>query len=188
MKKTSSFLIIATINAIDDLEKRKITSTIRRDQRKGVGVKAIHNALQTAQLDNRATYELLKIQHSDVFDALCTSIESLSIFQFEGADSSDIYFSLKGPKEEMIAIAKTIEPQKQFDTQEYIFHVEPVPLTNFEALMQEMDHEIKTYTSLQNENEELKRTERNLNQQLTTLQNPSSINQLFADLQESMPQ
>ena len=186
MKTTSSFLIEATINAIDDLEKRKSTSTMRRDQRKGVGVRAIHNALQTAQLDNRGTYEL-RIQHSDVFDALCTSIESLSIFQFEGADSSDIYFSLKGPKDEMIARARQIEPQKQFDTQKYKFHVEPVSLTNFEALMQEMDGQIKAYASLQSENEELKRTEKNLNQQITALQNPASINQLFADLQESAP-
>lgn len=186
MKTTSSFLIEAAINAIDDLEKRKNTSTIRREPKKGIGVRAIHNALQTAQLDNRTTYEL-RIQHSDVFDALCKSIESLSIFQFEGADSSDIYFSLKGPKEDMIALARQIKPQKQFETEKYKFHVEPVVLTNFEKLTREMDNKIKNYNLLQNENDELERTEKNLQQQINALENPNSIHQLFTDLQESIP-
>ncbi|OHT06416.1 hypothetical protein TRFO_05628 [Tritrichomonas foetus] len=185
MKATSSFLIEATINAIDDLEKRKITSTIRRDQRKGIGVRAIHNALQTAQLDNRTTYEL-RIQHSDVFDALCTSIESLSIFQFEGADSYDIYFSLKGPKEEMIAIAKGIQPSQPFDKQKYEIHVEPAQISNFETLMQDMDNTIRNHASLHNANEELRRREKELQQQLIALQSPVALRQQIAAAQDAI--
>ena len=169
MKGHSSFLIEATINVIDELERRKTTSTIRRDQKKGIGVRAIHNALQTAQLDNRTQYEF-RIQHSDVFGALCTSIESLSIFQFEGADSYDVYFSLKGPKEEMIELAKKIPQPKPFNPDNYKFNVEPPKLTNFDNLVQEVESNIRNHASLVSSIDEQRRTEGQLRQQLGALQ------------------
>ena len=50
-----------------------------------------------------------------------------------------------------------------------------------------MDNKIKNYNLLQNENDELERTEKNLQQQINALENPNSIHQLFTDLQESIP-
>lgn len=184
MRASSKYLIEAIINAIDDLEKRKVLSGMRKQQ-KGIGVRAIYNALQTAQFDSRASHDI-RIQHSNIFEALCTSIESLSIFQFEGADAYDIYFSLKGPKEDMLAISSKIQEIPTFDKSNYDVQVEPVPLHNFELLIHEMNSTIKQHSSLKNSNEELQRAENDLQQQISAINNPSTIPQVILNLQDSI--
>lgn len=176
MKSTNKSLIEATIVALDELQKRVNIAPMRKNAIKGVGAKAIHSTLQTAQLDNRSLTNLdIRLQSSDVFDALCTSIESISIFKYEGADANDIYFSLRGPVEQMLEIARKIEHPAPLNPKKYEIPTNRVDLSSFNNLCDKIERSNRQHKSLQTRNDELQRTANNLQQQYEGYQNPYQL-------------
>ena len=162
MSSSETSLTEETVKAIDALQAKKASDRIRRGPAKGVGVRQIHAFLQTLQLDNRSTSLEVRIKYSEVFDILCTSLESMSIFQFEGADASDIYFSLRGPKEEMLELARKIPAPQKFDRSKYVAETGVPEMRAFNELAREVEdlaRDLQVATSkiddLQKANEEL---------------------------------
>ena len=180
----SESLIEATIKAIDSLQTKRATDRVRRGPAKGVGVRSIHAFLQTLQLDNRSSLEV-RIKYSEVFDALCTSIESMSIFQFEEADATDIFFSLRGPKEEMLEIARKIQPQEKFDKSKYEITGEVPKMESFKELTRQVEDLTRELTTTMAKTEELKKSNEELELELVVLSNPSILKRELTLAQEA---
>lgn len=171
------------INIIDELMVEKASSLVRKGTIEGTGVKMIHAALIAKQIAGRNSQDP-KIRYSDVFDALCTSVESLSIFKFEGADALDCYFSLRGPKDEMLKIAESVETPPLFDKSMYEIDGTPVEMPHFEQLSREVGCLLQEELDLASSNTKLKRENDELEMEVTALGNPSSTKKQITAMQD----
>jgi hypothetical protein len=122
----------AIVGVMQDLSTKTSQETFRKRKIPGIGLRSIYSALQRGKGTSR-------LRMADVVDAMCTSITSLAIFQFEGADAADLYFSLKGTKEEILARIQDSHDGKQFDRTEYEIDGSYVAMPAFERLLAEGD-------------------------------------------------
>jgi hypothetical protein len=151
-------LLLALITIINDLTKKKVNGSSRSGNCDGIGVRAICTALQSDDYCYRSDGELGQWKLADVFAAMCGSLASMSIFHFEGADCSDVYFSLCGPIEEMIEKAKGIEISPRSAVLPAPVDILPVPMPDFEALVRQVESLTRTHLSLAARREELIRS------------------------------
>lgn len=179
-----SSLLEETIAVLDDLMAKQQPSLPRGGQIDGIGVKLIYGALASRHIPGRHPQES-RLKYSEVFDVLCTSVESVSIFQFEGADHRDAYFSLKGPKEEMLEIARSMEKPPPLDVTMYEIDKTPVEMPNFEQLAAEVGELLKDELNMAARSAELVKDNETLEAEIAAFHSPSLDKQITA-MQETL--
>ena len=180
----SENLTEATVHAIDALQAKKATDRVRRGPAQGVGIRQIHAFLQTLQLDNRSSLEV-RVKYSEVFDVLCTSLTSMAIFKFEGADDSDIFFSLRGPKEEMLELARTVQAPKRFNRDDHIVHVDFPEMTAFNELVRHVEEVSRDVAAASTKADDLQRANEELDAELALLNNTALLKRQHSLAQET---
>lgn len=142
----NTILIEAIINIIGSKEEKSTNN-----QMKGVSVGEIYDSLKTYHFDYQ-----IDLSYSNIFSVLC-QIEGSQFFNFERADIFDIYFSLKGTREELLRKVKEL-PKNQlsnFDTNMYKTEIPDIKMENFYMLSNLIDSSIKTQLELKKKNIEL---------------------------------
>ena len=178
-------LLEDTIDVIDELLTKRASSSTKPSQITGIGVSKIYSELLLRQIQAR-TLQDPKIKYSDIFDMLCTSMESISIFKFEGADALDVYFSLKGPKEEMLEIARRAIKPPPFDKTNFKIDRTPVEMPHFERLTRDVQELLKEELSISGRNAELRKENEELEIEIAAMGNPIDVKNQLALLQDAL--
>jgi hypothetical protein len=87
----------------------------------------------------------------------CKRRFSLSIFKFEGADATDVYFSLRCPKGDMLGICRRVPVRQPFNVAQFQVSCACVDLLNFNRLMSPAEEFAGACADLQARNRELLR-------------------------------
>lgn len=178
-------LLEDTIDVIDDLLTQRASSSMKPSQIAGVGVSKIHSELLLRQIEARNLQDP-RIKYSDVFDTLCTSIESVSIFKFEGADALDVYFSLKGPKDEMLEIARGAIKHPPFDKSQFEIDRSPIEMPHFDRLTRDMKDLLREEVDLSERNSELRKENEELTIEIAALGDPMDMKNQLTLLQDAL--
>jgi hypothetical protein len=165
------------IHILDDLQAKTPKEMSLRRRISGVGARAIYSALQRSHG--------ARVKYWDLFNAMCTSVESLSIFRFEGADAADVYFSLRGPKDEMLEICRRIPTRQPFDVAQFQVSCVRVDLPNFNRLMRRAEELTGACADLEARNQELQRRTRELEEDKLLLSNPAELRRQVAEAHEA---
>lgn len=160
MSTMQTDLIIALIN---------ILAAIPDSQENGVPIErvvyAINQLFETKQIQR-------KYQLSEIFNVLCISVESLHIFKFHHINHNDIYFSLQGPKEEMLQRCNEIKPLQHEPIPEFV-PPPPIDLLHYQNLMNEMESSLRKQATQASHNEELQKQKALLREQIDILSTPA---------------
>jgi hypothetical protein len=143
----------------------------------GIGARAIDSAIQRSHGP--------RVKYWDLFNVISTSIENLSIFKVEGADAADVYFSLRGPKEEMLEICRRIPVRQPFDVAQFQVSCVQVDLPNFNRLMSSAEELAGACADLQARNRELLRRNCELEEDGLLLSNPVELRRQVAEAHET---
>lgn len=148
----------AIINIMDSIEENA-----RNGQTKGVSVRDIYESLKAYHFDLNND-----ISYSEIFSTLC-QLEGSKLFRFERADIFDIYFSLKGSKEDMLNILKEIPKRETNDinTDKYNTDYSEIVMENFNKLKSQINSAIKA----QKEFVELQQENKNIQNEINLLSN-----------------
>jgi hypothetical protein len=117
----------AVVGVMLDLAAKTSQDGFRKRKIPGVGFRSIFAALQRGKGTSR-------LRQGDTIEAMCLSLTSLTIFEFEGADGTDLYFSLKGTREEILQKLQDLPEPPPFDRSQYEIDASPVSLPAFERL------------------------------------------------------
>jgi hypothetical protein len=106
---------------------------------------------------------------SDIFDALFLSLDNRRFFQFEGMDSQDMYFSLRGECDELIRMTLGGDPCPPYFPSCSTIEVPTVDLTDFETLMREVEDLTRVHASRLSRYEKLTRNNAEMERELGDL-------------------
>jgi hypothetical protein len=169
----------AIVATMQDLMAKTSQDAFRKRKIPGVGLRSIYSALQRGKGTPR-------LRMADLAEAMCTSLTSLSIFQFEGADETDLYFSLKGSKDEIMAKLQDSPEPPPFERGEYEIDDSPVALPSFERLMRDGEAIAHECDALRARNEQSKRENADLEAQVALVSDPAELRRQIADAQETL--
>ena len=144
----------------------------------GLGVNEMFEILsQNPQLSFRLSY-------SDLFSALCSSVESTQLFQLVKADDSDFYFKLRKSKEDSIQYLSEIAPILLPNVEEYQIPQEQHQTPTFDKFVDDMKNVIRNHNSLIQRNEELERAQNEIQIQLLSISNQAMMKQQILNCNE----
>ena len=142
----------------------------------GCGVNAMYEVL--FQNPNRYSY-------SDLFTALCSSVESTQLFQLTKADDTDFYFKLRKSKEESLQYLLTeTQPILPPNVADFQIPQQPHITPMFDKFIDDMKNVIRNHNSLLQRNEELERSQNELQIQMLSVSNQAMMKQQILNCNE----
>jgi hypothetical protein len=169
----------AIVGVMQDLTAKTSQEAFRKRKIPGVGLRSIYSALQRGKGTAR-------LRMGDLMEAMCTSLTSLSIFQFEGADATDLYFSLKGTKAEILLKLQEIPETPAFDRSAYEIDASPVALPSFERLALDGESLAHDCEALSTRTEQLRNETADLEAQLALAADPTELLRQIAEASDTL--
>lgn len=142
----------------------------------GVGVNQIVSAFTRNQTN--------QISYSDVFTALCSSFQSTRVFKLSNSDQNDYYFQLKMPHDKALEYLSSFQVIEPTNIEDVRIDQSRVLTPQFDKLMDDMRNVARGYNALLQKNEDLIRTQNEVQIQVLALSNQAMMRQQLTNCNE----